>query len=189
MELPNLFAVIGVLLWVGYELLLRHREDSGTADWRGGRADRGSTRLLLGSYAAAVLLNLAFSLAGVGQVSTGWRWIGVAVIVVGLALRAWGMRTLGRFCTRTLRTSEDQRVVQEGPYRLIRHPGYLGSLLVWVGYSLGLGNWIAMILVAALLLTAYGWRINTEEKLLVEVFGGEYTDYQRRTHRLVPYVF
>jgi protein-S-isoprenylcysteine O-methyltransferase len=93
----------------------------------------------------ALAVNVALSLASVGMVRPAWRWVGVAVLAVGLALRAWGMTTLGASYTRTLRTAGDQRLVQGGPYRLIRHPSYSGSLLVWAGYSLGLGSWIALV--------------------------------------------
>ncbi|NUR97528.1 MAG: isoprenylcysteine carboxylmethyltransferase family protein, partial [Kribbellaceae bacterium] len=87
------------------------------------------------------------------------------------------------------RTANDQRVVQEGPYRLIRHPGYAGSLLVWTGYSLGLGNWIALLLVAVLLLAAYTWRIRAEEALLDQTFGTQYAEYRTHTKRLIPFLY
>jgi len=50
------------------------------------------------------------------------------------------MRTLGASYSRTLRTDDAQRVVDDGPYRLIRHPGYAGSLLVWSGFALTSGS-------------------------------------------------
>ncbi|MDH6577415.1 isoprenylcysteine carboxylmethyltransferase family protein [Kitasatospora sp. MAP5-34] len=189
MALPKLLSILGILLWVGYEVILRRRADSDAASWHGDSGDRGSTRLLLGSYAAAVLLNIVLSTTTTGRVPAGWSWAGVAAIVAGLALRAWGMQTLGSFYTRTLRTTDGQSVVRSGPYRLIRHPGYCGSLLVWTGYSLGLGNWIATVAVAALLLSAYTWRIDAEERLLLTAFGGQYADYRRGTKRLLPFVY
>ncbi|MFJ6718739.1 methyltransferase family protein [Streptomyces sp. NPDC091259] len=189
MPLPNLLATGGLLLWVAYEVLLRHRTDATATDWQGGDDDRGSTRLLLGSYAVAGAVTVVFTHIPAGHLSTGRRWIGVALIAVGLAVRAWGMSTLGRFYTRTLRTTEGQRIVQEGPYRLIRHPGYCGSLLVWSGYPLGLGNWISCVIVTLLLLSAYTWRINAEEKLLLGSFGEQYARYQERTKRLVPFLY
>ncbi len=189
MALPKLLSILGILLWLGYEVILRRRADSGTASWHGDSADRGSTRLLLGSYAVAVVLNIALSTTTTGRAAAAWSWAGVAAIAVGLALRAWGMSTLGSFYTRTLRTSDGQQVVRSGPYRLIRHPGYCGSLLVWTGYSLGLGNWLAALMVAALLLIAYTWRINAEEELLLTAFGAQYADYRRDTKRLLPFLY
>ena len=80
-------------------------------------------------------------------------------------------------------------VVTGGPYRLIRHPGYAGSLLVWTGYCLGVGNWIALLVVGVLMLAAYGWRIRAEERMLVAALGEQYRHYQRRTTRLVPFLY
>ncbi|MEY9874843.1 protein-S-isoprenylcysteine O-methyltransferase Ste14 [Streptacidiphilus sp. MAP12-33] len=189
MELTGLLSVLGILSWVGYELVLRRREDADAASWQADRRDRGSTRLLISAYVAAVVVNVVFGAASVGMVPTAVRWCGVVVLVGGLALRAWGMRTLAGYYTRTLRTVEDQRVVQEGPYRVIRHPGYCGSLMVWIGYSLGLGSWPATVVVAALLATAYVWRIGAEERLLLSAFGPAYADYRVRTKRLIPFVY
>ena len=56
---------------------------------------------------------------------------GVVLQLTGIGIRAWSMRTLGRAYTRTLRTEGGQPVIDDGPYRLVRHPGYLGSLLIW----------------------------------------------------------
>ncbi|MFD9689876.1 methyltransferase family protein [Kitasatospora sp. NPDC059146] len=189
MSLPSLLSLLGVLCWVGYELLLRRREDSAAGSWRADDRDRGSTRLLLTCYVASVLVVVLFERAGVGMLPAGPRWAGVALVVAGLALRGWGMRTLGRYYTRTLRTVDTQQVVRSGPYRLIRHPGYAGSLLVWCGYALGTGSWAAALLVTVLLLGAYGWRIAAEERLLLGAFGPAYADYQRVSKRLVPFVY
>jgi len=101
----------------------------------------------------------------------------------------WGMTTLGASYTRTLRTVGDQRLVQDGPYRLIRHPGYSGSLLVWAGYSPGLGSWIALVVTAGLLLAVYSWRINAEESMLLSTFGEQYAQYRRHTKRLIPFLY
>src|SRR5258708_1479204 len=57
-------------------------------------------------------------------------------MIIGLTLRVWAAQVLGRFYTRTLRTTDKQRIVQSGPYHLIRHPGYLGTILIWIGAGL-----------------------------------------------------
>ncbi|MBO1415487.1 isoprenylcysteine carboxylmethyltransferase family protein [Streptomyces sp. FH025] len=189
MSLPSLLSVLGLLCWVGYELLLRRREDAAAGTWRADGRDRGSTRLLISCYVVSVLVVVVFDRASIGGLPDRARWLGVALVAVGLALRAWGMRTLGRYYTRTLRTVDTQRVVRSGPYRLIRHPGYAGSLLVWGGYAFGTGGWTAAVVVTALLLGAYGWRVAAEERLLLEAFGAEYAEYRRVSKRLVPFVY
>jgi protein-S-isoprenylcysteine O-methyltransferase len=188
MALPVWLSIAGVVVWALYEVALR-RKDEDTVSWAGGEEDRRSTSLLILSYLLAVALVITLQNAGIGSVSQNTRWIGVAMVAAGLVLRAWSMTVLGRFYTRTLRVTGGQRIVREGPYRLIRHPGYAGSLLVWTGYCLGVGNWVALVVVGALMLLAYSWRISSEERMLVATFGDGYRDYQRGTARLIPYVF
>lgn len=98
------------------------------------------------------------------------------------------MRVLGASYTRTLRTDDDQRVVDRGPYRLVRHPGYSGSLLTWAGFALTSRSVAVIVLVSALLGRAYRRRIVVEEQLLQRDLPG-YADYCGRTKRLVPFVW
>src|SRR5262245_59486515 len=124
MSTPGWCALAGLLLWVGYEVLLRRRSDGDAASWEAGAADRRSTLMLGTASLLSVLLLVVLGVAGVGSVPVAWRWVGVAMVAAGLAVRAWSMRVLGRFYTRTLRVVGEQSVVTSGPYRVIRHPGY-----------------------------------------------------------------
>jgi protein-S-isoprenylcysteine O-methyltransferase len=99
------------------------------------------------------------------------------------------MRTLGSSYTRTLRTASDQGLVTGGPYRWVRHPGYAGSIAVWVGAALAFHSWLAAVIAAVLMLLAYGWRIRSEERMLVDHFGDAYRDYATQTSRLIPGVY
>ena len=189
MPATTVLSIGGVFCFLGYELVLRRRGDAEAATWRTSNGDRGSTKLILGAYLVIVVLNVALSASPTGSVTAEWRWAGVAVLGVGLAIRAWAMTTLGRSYTRTLRTVSQHEVVERGPYRLVRHPGYSGSLLVWTGYAIGVGSWIAAAFTAALLLIVYLWRIYAEEALLRAAFGQRYADYMRRTKRLLPFLF
>ncbi len=114
--------------------------------------------------------------------------VGVLVQASGLGLRTWSMRTLGGSYTRTLRTEGDQPVVDTGPYRWVRHPGYTGSLLTWIGYVLTSRSVPAVLVVTALLGRVYGQRIVTEEALLAGELPG-YTAYSDRTKKLVPFIW
>jgi protein-S-isoprenylcysteine O-methyltransferase Ste14 len=95
------------------------------------------------------------------------------------------MRTLGRSYTRTLRAEGAQQVVDAGPYALVRHPGYAGSLLIWTGFALTSGSAPVLLAVAALLGTAYQRRIVVEEALLRRELP-EYASYCERTKKLIP---
>jgi protein-S-isoprenylcysteine O-methyltransferase len=151
-------------------------------------SDRGTTLLICGSYALVVCLLFLPHLPGT-LLPAAVAWSGVGLAFAGLGLRWWAMIILGRFYTRTLRTTADQRVVTAGPYRWIRHPGYLGSLLTWVGAAAASRNVVLVILVMSVLLVAYARRIAAEEAMLVETLGAPYSEYRQRSWRLLPFLF
>jgi protein-S-isoprenylcysteine O-methyltransferase Ste14 len=152
-------------------------------------SDRGTTRLLAASYGLATALSPVLRQLPAGRLPRASGPAGVGAMVAGLTLRAWSMRTLGSFYSRTLRTSGDQVVVDRGPYRVIRHPGYLGSLLVWTGFAVASGSAPAAVGVSTLMGAAYGRRIAVEENMLHVQLGAAYGDYARRTKRLIPFVW
>jgi protein-S-isoprenylcysteine O-methyltransferase Ste14 len=150
--------------------------------------DRGTTALILVAYALAVTAIATHLLPSV-ELPIGVAWAGAAVGMFGFVFRIWAMRVLGRFYTRTLVTTAEQTVVQDGPYRLVRHPGYLGSILVWMGAAATSANLLSLAAVIVLLTVAYTYRIRTEERMLVLALGEPYVEYQRHSWRLVPFVF
>ena len=98
------------------------------------------------------------------------------------------MRTLGDAYSRTLRTEEAQPLIEDAPYRLVRHPGYAGSLLTWTGFALTSRAPAVVVVVAGLLGRAYARRISAEELLLDRDLPG-YRAYGERTWRLIPFVW
>ncbi|WP_185981705.1 isoprenylcysteine carboxylmethyltransferase family protein [Skermania sp. ID1734] len=182
-------AEIGILAWAGFEFVLRRRSDSETGSWTDSGSDHGSTRILVLSFLGCVAIASLAAVFNVAQIGVVWRIIALAGLVAGLALRAWGMAVLDRQYTRTVRSIQDHQLVTAGPYSVIRHPGYAGSIVVWAAYAFALGSWLAGIVVFAVLMAAYGYRVRTEERLLTGVFGERYRAYQRRTSRLVPFVY
>ncbi len=185
-----IFRTILAYLFLGgffaIEALFRRGGEAKSPDSR--PADRRSTSFIGISFGISMLLPAVLNLLRIGKFRNEERagLLGLLTMVGGLALRIWSMQTLGRFYTRTLRVAKQQHIVQSGPYRLIRHPGYLGTNLVWVGFGLALANWIGTVLISCLMLVVYGYRIHTEETMLEETFGKEYEDYSKRTWRLIP---
>jgi protein-S-isoprenylcysteine O-methyltransferase Ste14 len=98
------------------------------------------------------------------------------------------MQTLGRAYSRTRRTEHEQRVVEAGPYRYVRHPGYLSSNLIRLGFALTSRSPAVVAVVGVLVGDAYRRRILAEEALLRRELPG-YVDYVGRTRRLIPFVW
>ncbi len=115
--------------------------------------------------------------------------LGIALLLAGVALRLYAMRTLGRFFTRRVAIHTGQVVVQNGPYRLIRHPSYTGALVTLLGLGLALTNWASLIAVLIIPAIGFLYRIPIEERALAEALGDPYREYMHRTRRLIPFIW
>jgi protein-S-isoprenylcysteine O-methyltransferase Ste14 len=170
------------------------RQGAEALDTARGQADAGSSVSIFVAYGlsiTAVVLAPFFNARGIGQIALpDWvAWLGVALMAVGIALRIWANRVLGAYYTRTLRIQSGQRVVREGPYRLIRHPGYAGALLMWLGAILATRNWITLVVVGLSVISVHLYRIATEERMLASALGGDYQSYMADTKRVIPWVW
>src|SRR5262249_19250389 len=80
---------------------------------------------------------------------TLWAALGLCFIAGGLALRIWAIGTLGRAFTSTVQIQKGQVLVSTGPYRLVRHPSYLGAYGTFLGCAVFLQAWIGLVVAAA----------------------------------------
>jgi protein-S-isoprenylcysteine O-methyltransferase Ste14 len=113
------------------------------------------------------------------------RALGVVLYAVGHVVTAWSQVTLGKQFSLDVTIQRNHRLITKGPYRLVRHPRYLGILLFTLGFALvfrsGLG--VVLVTVEAIVLL---WRIRDEEQLLRDEFGAEWNSYAKATWRLIP---
>lgn len=149
--------------------------------------DAGTTRGIEAAYALGIAAPLLGAVPA-PRLGRAAAIVGLGLQATGLGLRAWSMRVLGSAYTRTLRAGEGQQVVDAGPYAAVRHPGYLGSLLVWLGFALTSRHPVVLAAVGAILGRAYLRRIAAEERLLARELRG-YQRYAERTSRLIPLVW
>lgn len=92
------------------------------------------------------------------------------------------------FASAIIELAPNQKVISTGPYMIIRHPMYLGGLILFFGVPLALGSWRGL-LVIALMIPALIWRLFDEEKFLAKNLPG-YAQYQDKVrYRLLPYIW
>jgi protein-S-isoprenylcysteine O-methyltransferase len=163
--------------------------------WRPGSLNRdGLTRYLI---IAGMLLSFVLALAAArwhrldfpAGVRPALFWLGLCLMIAGLALRFVAIGQLGRFFVPEVAIQPGQRLVDRGLYRYLRHPSYTGSFITTVGYALALGNWLSLLVMLLLPGLVFGLRMRLEEAALIEAFGPEYFAYMRRTKRLIPFLF
>ena len=116
-------------------------------------------------------------------------WLGFALFAAGLALRWYSMIYLGRLFTFDVNVAADHKVIDSGPYRLIRHPSYTGALMAYLGLGLCGGNLAALGVLVVPIAFAFLRRIVIEEAALTTALGSRYVDYAGRTRRLIPFVY
>lgn len=186
-RLPSLVAITELAAFFAIERGLRRGGEA--ASFERGEDDRGSTVAIGLTFGLAMTAAPLASFIRRGQLPIALGWAGVAVMALGVGVRAWAARTLGESYTRTLRVYAGQRVIDSGPYALIRHPGYAADILMWLGYGLAWTN-VAAVLVATFPTSlAYLYRIAVEEAMLRERLGAEYERYAARRARLIPRVY
>ncbi len=116
------------------------------------------------------------------------RYAGLIFVIIGDTVGMVALRTLGKQFSGYVTVQEDHQLVQRGIYGVIRHPIYLRVLLVMLGLPLVFRSWLVLpALGYAAVFVAL--RIRQEENLLTEHFGAEFEAYQRRTWRLLPYLY
>jgi protein-S-isoprenylcysteine O-methyltransferase Ste14 len=115
--------------------------------------------------------------------------IGLAITWVGIGLRWWSFRALGRYFTIDVMTSANQPVITTGPYRFVRHPSYAALLLVFTGIGIMFANWLSLAAMILLPLLGLTYRIHVEEAALSATLGEAYRSYAASRKRIIPFVW
>ena len=113
------------------------------------------------------------------------RVLGWPLVGGGMALAAWFARTM-RGADTTLRTDKPvSRVVQDGPFRYSRNPGYLALAMIYAGIAVLRNSLWAIVLLPLVVYVIQREVIGREERYLERTFGEEYLDYKGRVRRWV----
>jgi protein-S-isoprenylcysteine O-methyltransferase Ste14 len=113
------------------------------------------------------------------------RWSGVVLSAAGLVLRIVAMAQLGSRFSPFVAVQKEHALETRGVYRMLRHPGYLGSWLASLGAVLAFGTAVTLPL-AALFLFVLAARARREEGVLEKHFGDDYRGYRKRTIGMIP---
>jgi len=152
------------------------------------KKERGSGRLISVSVVVSFIVAYFLALSGITLMPSWVFYLGISIMIFGIMVRQWSIAVLGRFFSPTIGVQEGQKVVDRGPYRLVRHPSYTGILLILVGVGLAFQSLAAILVILLIFSVAYGYRMNEEEKVLTLELGDEYVKYAKRTKRLIPYL-
>lgn len=180
---------LALILWGGSEVFVSVRKRNTSPD-----ANPVTPRYLWVLWMLALgSIGVAIAAAFLGLPSLvayeGLRFIGFAIMAVGMAVRWHAIQTLGRFFSVHVELHAEHRLVESGLYRYVRHPSYTGILITLLGLGIALGNALSVLLAVLPMSIAIQYRIRIEEQALTEAFGEAYTAYCKRTKRLLPWMY
>lgn len=187
---PKIIITIAVSYLYGFFevfMNLRQRSKSKVTN----SSDKNSLWWLYGLITLGYALSFSIGATKIGRI---YDWntffaIGMALVVIGLMIRIHSILTLKQYFTYSVAKVENHKIIETGLFKFLRHPGYLGQLIVFIGISISISNWLSILAMMLPVVFGYAYRITVEERFMVEQFGNIYLDYQKRTKKIIPFVY
>jgi protein-S-isoprenylcysteine O-methyltransferase Ste14 len=115
--------------------------------------------------------------------------VGIIMIIAGFAIRWTAIIQLKRAFTVDVAINSAHELKTNGLYKIIRHPSYLGLLLIMTGEAISMASLISFAVVFLPVCIAVIYRIHVEEQLLKEAFGEKYSIYKLNTKIIIPFIY
>lgn len=112
-----------------------------------------------------------------------WNLLGIVLIVFGSVLNVWADSLFKKEKTTIKPFEKPSVLVVTGPFRLSRHPMYLGMVMLLLGVAVLLGSLSSFLAPLLMFISCEKFFIPHEEKSLEKIFGGEYKEYRKRVRR------
>ena len=147
---------------------------------------------ILGVLLISHTLTITFTVLGWFKINNDldkiWIYLSLFTYPVGLVLRYISIIYLGTYFTRDVEVSKDQKLVSKGPYRILRHPLYLGLYLLTISVPLFFANWLMTIVSMVIMFMILNVRMQIEEKLMEEALRKAYTIWKKKRYRFIPFI-
>jgi protein-S-isoprenylcysteine O-methyltransferase Ste14 len=177
------------LLLVASPMLIARRGIRGSG--HAPRRTAGGRLAVLANFGAFIVFFptlFIFARSTQGLAAVGLGLAGSVIAAIGSAI-VWRSRSeLGPAWSLLPKAGDQARPVTTGPYRVVRHPIYLGLSVSTIGLAVAFGNVPALLVVVSCVGPTFLWRALVEERLLMGVFGAQYDSYREKTKMIVPYV-
>jgi len=155
---------------------------------RQGGGDRAPVVANLAAFGLFFLALLIFSGSSEGSTALLLASSGSLLAVAGAALVLRSRAELGPAWSFVPMADQGTGLITTGPYRLVRHPIYLGLALLAMGEALAFSSWPAFLIVLCGIVPTFAWRTRAEETLLGRTFGESYALYRKQTKMIIPHL-
>ena len=130
-------------------------------------------------------IGLYFALPSTKAMATPYRYIGLVLIGTGVVLNLWTDAIFKKHKTTVKPYENPTHLGISGPFRISRHPMYLGMVSILLGIGIALGPVISLVVPILFLIVMEVMFIPFEEKNLEQAFGKEYLDYKKKVRRWI----
>lgn len=155
-----------------------------------GRVSNKESKVFLqSSLSLACFISMPLVFLNIGSIDCCFPALaitGFTLTAIGLVIRFISVMALSKQFSTDVRVVKGHELITTGIFKYIRHPSYLGYLIIPLGIGIAFSNWIAVNLFFIPNIFAVAYRIKVEEKVLIESFGQEYEEYKKRTKLLIP---
>jgi protein-S-isoprenylcysteine O-methyltransferase Ste14 len=110
-------------------------------------------------------------------------WLGLALLVLGIGMAAWGIRTMQAAGTNVNPALPTTAIVKSGPFRFSRNPLYVALMLLYLGLTLAFNTWWGIVLLVPVLIIMHCGVVLREERYLEQKFGETYRQYRSKVRR------
>lgn len=178
---------IFLFLWTGYDVYILIKNGNNDSELKEKKSKYIVIILIISSFLGIMLSQEAkdtwrepFSLI---------RYIGIVFMFFAFLLRKHAKKELGKYFSYDLKIKRDQIIIKSGLYKYIRHPGYLGEIMGFIGIAISFNNIYSSLPLVILPFIAFNYRIVIEEKFLIKKYGNDYKNYIEETKKLFPFIY
>ena len=187
MNLQTIFTYFFFAIFISTEMWIKNKTKSNNTN---DSADRGSRYIIIGSVICCLFFMNGQFLDFIPHLPNLTIYLGILISLIGFILRIYAVNYLGKNFTLAVQTTDNQQLIDHGPYAIVRNPAYTGSILSILGLSITSLNPITIIICFLLLLAGYSIRLRIEEDALHNHFGKNYEAYcQKVRYRIFPYIW
>jgi protein-S-isoprenylcysteine O-methyltransferase Ste14 len=191
MSIADGIVIAAQCLWGICEFVIYKRMKSNDKN-----ADQSSYKFLydiaIGSLILGIFIGVFFKFdhwLGLYNASIWFPVTGACLIILGLIIRLSAINQLKRYFTINVAIRDDHHLITDGLYKYIRHPAYAGGILSFVGCGICYGNILSFLIIAIPYILLILNRIKVEEVVLVERFDSDYIEMQKKTKKLIPFIY
>jgi protein-S-isoprenylcysteine O-methyltransferase Ste14 len=186
-DIPHILFYAITVLWLMEFIVFPSKHQGG--DYQ----EKRSFYLILLTIVSNVFITLLLTYYGTFQIREyPWsllKYLGLSFYVMGIALRYTASILLGQYFSRDVHVEKDQVLVSHGPYRILRHPLYLGLFLLVTAVPVFFQNPVAITFALFSMGRILNQRMELEEKNMEKVLGDTYRKWKKQRYRFIPFIY